>query len=210
MTLARKGRKGWGSKGTRKRSANLRGKQEALKQRSWDAIRVWWAPVLARGKFHIVLLGEDFPGETPEGAAMLVAKVRNALNIRFQKTRAPRVLFTDRGRGFYHASGGEITPEYEAALSEHSLLAYYAENASQQPGNLPDVLLHETAVAWVRLRETITQPRQLWKESVAHFGARLGGIAQYINAWYNVEGLCNDLPKRLRELAAAEGDRLRH
>ena len=48
------------------------------------------------------------------------------------------------------------------------------------------------------------------RQTVADFGATLSGIAQYINAWYNVEGLCNDLPKRLRELAAAEGDRLRH
>ena len=40
------------------------------------------------------------------------------------------------------------------------MLAFYPDNASQQPGNLPDVLLHETAVAWVRLRETITSGKK--------------------------------------------------
>lgn len=208
MTLARKGKKGWGSPKVRKRSANLRGKAEALKQKSWDSIRVWWAPVLARGKLHLELLGEDFPGETPEGAAILVARVRTALNIRFQGTPAPRVLFTDRGQGFYRISGGAITPEYKAALSEHGLRAYYPNNATVQPGNLQDVLLHETAVAWVRLRDTVTQPQRLWKESVAEYGTRLTRVAQHINAKYDVEGLCRQLPKRLRTLQDASGDRL--
>ncbi len=47
MTLARKGAKGWMSSKTKLKSKSLRGKKEALKQKSWDSIRVWWAPVLA-------------------------------------------------------------------------------------------------------------------------------------------------------------------
>ena len=71
-------------------STSLRGKREALKQKSYDGVRVYWAPVLARGKFHIEVLGEELPGETPAGAAILVAKVRSALNVRFQGGAAPR------------------------------------------------------------------------------------------------------------------------
>ena len=126
---------------------NLRGKPEALKQASWDAIRVWWVPVLARGKLHLELLGDEFSGENAQGAAILAAKVRTVLNTRFQGSTAPRVLFTDRGSGFYHQVSGSIT-KYKAALDAHSLRAYYGDNASAQPGNLQDVLLHETSVAW--------------------------------------------------------------
>ena len=84
MTLARKGRRGWGSKKTKGRSTKLRGKKEKLKQRSWDSIRVWWDPILAKGKLHLQVLQDNFPGETAEGAALLVAAVRTALNVRFQ------------------------------------------------------------------------------------------------------------------------------
>ena len=95
-------------------------------------------------------------------------------------------------------------------MSAHSLRAYYDDNASVQPGNLKDVLLHETAVSWVRLRDTRTQPRHLWKETVAEYGTRLTRIAHFINSKYNVESLCRELPQRLRELVAAQGDRLKY
>ena len=67
QTLARKGKKGWISEGSQEQSENLRGKQEALKQNSWDSLRVWWFPMLARGKLHVEVLPEDFPGETEKG-----------------------------------------------------------------------------------------------------------------------------------------------
>ena len=48
----------------------------AVKAKSTDTIRVWFVPVLARGKLHLELLPDDFPGETERGAEILVAKVR--------------------------------------------------------------------------------------------------------------------------------------
>ena len=63
QVIARKGRKGWGSKKTKKKSKNLRGDTGPIKQNQWGTIKVWWAPVLARGKLHIEVLGTDFPGE---------------------------------------------------------------------------------------------------------------------------------------------------
>ena len=71
MILARKAKKGWGSSKTKRESSNLRGNTSKTKQKSWDSIKVWWAPVLTRGKLHIELLGEGFPGETSEGAAIV-------------------------------------------------------------------------------------------------------------------------------------------
>ena len=90
----------------------------------------------------------------------------------------------------------------------HSLRAFYGESAAVQPGNLKDAMLHETAVSWVRLRDSRTQPRHLWKETVAEYGARLAKMAQYINAKHNVEGLCRELPERLRKVVESKGDRL--
>ena len=59
MALAKKGKKGWVSDSHKDHSRNLRGGTETLKQKSWDTIRVWWAPILAQGKLHVVLLGPD-------------------------------------------------------------------------------------------------------------------------------------------------------
>ena len=64
---------------------NLRGKQEVIKQKSWDTMKVWWAPFLCRGKLHVEVFDFEFPGEVPEGAAQLVEKVRAGVNIRFQQ-----------------------------------------------------------------------------------------------------------------------------
>jgi len=209
MTLARKGKRGWGSEETQLQSNSLRGKKETLKQKSYDGVRVYWAPILARGKFHIELLGEDFPGEAPQGAAILVARVRAALNVRFQgDDESPAILFTDRGQGFHHIKNGRITPEYQGALREHGLRTFYGDDASAQPGNLQEVMLHEPAVAWIRKRETVTQTRQPWTETVAEFGARLRGICRHINSKYDVEGLCKELPQRLQSVVGSEGDRI--
>ena len=78
LVLSKKRRKGWGSKNTPLDSDNLAGKPEGKKQKGFDAVRVYWAPILSNGKVHLAVLDEDFPGETADGAAMLVAEVRYA------------------------------------------------------------------------------------------------------------------------------------
>ena len=62
----------------------------------------------------------------------------------------PRTIFTDRGPGFYQASSGTIVAAYKEALAENGFKAFAGGEAKWQPPDLPDVLLHETAVAWVR------------------------------------------------------------
>ena len=66
---------------------------------------------MARGKLHVEMMPEDFPGECPAGAAVLVSKVRSALNVRFQGTTPPRVLFVDRGKGLYTVATASITSQ---------------------------------------------------------------------------------------------------
>ena len=77
-----------------------------------------------------------------------------------------------------------------------------------QPGSLQEVMLHETAVAWVRRRETVTQTQEPWHETVEEFGTRLRAICQHVNANFDVEGLCKKLPERLQKVVDAEGDRI--
>ena len=96
----------------------------------------------------------------------MVAKVKVALNARFKKDPAPKILFTDRGNGFYESGSGVITPTYKKALKEHGLRAFWGQDASIQPGQLQEVMLHETAMAWVRERLSKTQPKNKWEETV--------------------------------------------
>ena len=205
---ARKGGKGWISEGSQTKAANLRGPKEALKQSSWDSLRYWWAPVLVRGKVHVELLGENFPGETPEGAAVLVQKVRAAINIRCRVGDQPKTLFVDRGRGFYATANGKIEQQFADALREHGLKAFMGADASRQPGSLQELMLHETVVAWVRRRLALTCPKKPWEESVEHYEDRLRQAFQYVNEHYDVEGLSQEFPGRVQSLIDASGGKL--
>ena len=210
LTLARKGGSGWYSPGCAWNNENLRGKKESKKQNSWDAIRIWWAPILTRGKLHVVILGEDFPGDNTEGASILVGKVKAALNIRFPNTEHPKILFVDRGSGFWATNSGRINPSFKAALQEHSLKTYYKDCAAIQPGELQEVLLHETAVSWIRYREARNRMAKPWEETEEQFGRRLRGIVQEINDKLDVDGLCRALPARVTKLVARDGGRINH
>ena len=208
QALARKHGKAWMSEGFQRDDKNLRGDKRALKMNSWDTVRVWWAPVLARGKLHVEMLPPNFAGDHPDGAAPLIAKVRAALNVRFPGASPPRVLFVDRGCGFYNAGTGAITPEFKAALADHDLKAFMGDDAARQPGSLWEMMLHETAVSWIRRGLTWSLPSKPWEESVDDYTARLKAVVQRINSEYNVEGLCKELPLRVRDLHEAQGGRL--
>ena len=209
QALARKGKKGWGSPGCEMHSSNLRGKKESEKQQSWDTIRIWWAPILTRGKLHIEVFDATFAGECEAGATALVAKVRAAVNVRFQGgATQPDTLWTDRGKGFYFTGNGHITGAYKQALRDHSFKAALGDDASVQPGNLQELMLHETAVSWIRYRLARTVPTKPWEESREAYTARLKRICEDINANLDVEGLCRGFTKRIEKLVDREGGRL--
>ena len=211
MALARKAKRGGMSPGSELSSENSKGHQEALKQRSWNTMRIWWFPMLSRGKLHVDVFDENFPGETPEGAAELVAKVRSALNVRFQTAASqPNVIFTDRGRGFYFPNSGAITEEYKQALAQNDLQAFMGDEAVLQPGSMQDFLLHETAVSWLRHRLAQSTPKKCWAETRQEYGGRLKRCCEEVNKDLNVEGLSKQLPKRLKLLKDNEGDRLKY
>ena len=139
--------------------------------------------------------------------AILVAKARASLNIRFRGNQ-PDILFTDHGPGFYRTKSGKITPEYKEALAEDSLKAYMGDDASNQPGDLKDLMLHETAVAWLTNRLKVTTPAKAWEETAEAFGTRLKAATDYVNDEYNLENLQRELPERLVKLANQGGGRI--
>ena len=176
---------------------------------SWDTKRVFWVPVLCRGKLHVGQLPDDFPGDRPAGAAEFVRAVRAALNVRFREGALPHVLFTDRGAGFYNPGNGRVTDEYRAALAEHGLQAFMGDSVAVQPGRLPYLMLHETAMSWIRSLLAITLPARPWEESPQQHLSRLKRVAGQVNADYGVAGLCCELPARVEELVRRGGGKLR-
>ena len=74
------------------------------------------------------------------------------------------MLFTDRGAGFFNPGSGAITVEYKTALAAHGLRAFQGDPAAVQPG-MSDLMLHETAVAWIRKKERLALPARPWKKA---------------------------------------------
>ena len=75
------------------------------------------------------------------------------------------------------------------------------DNAIVQPGHMQEVLLHETAVLWIRLRLASTVPNKAWLETKEQYVCQ-----QAQRGW--VEGLCKSLPKRLDLVIEAKGGRI--
>jgi len=69
-------------------------------------------------------------------------------------------------------------------------------------------MLHETAMAWLRIRVAKTLPRNCWTESVDAYHKRLKAACAYTNANHDVEGLCKELPHRVQMLLVSKGDRI--
>ena len=165
-------------------------------------------PVLCQGKLHIEYIGQQFHGDDPRSMAKFVQKLRAAINIRFQGSDQPSTVFTDKGKGFYQLNNSLITPEYKAALGLHGFRAFAGEDASIQPGNLQEAMLHETAVAWIRERLKKTLPKCPWDEGEAAYAKRLKSAATYINENFNVDGLNREFPQRAAAIALAGGGRI--
>ena len=103
---------------------------------------------------------------------------------------------------------GRITQEFQDALHEHGLEAFMGNDASKQPGALSEMLLHETAVAWIRAGLARSLPQRPWEESRAAFGERLHVVVRNINARYDVCALCRAFPARVQLLVEMEGGKI--
>ena len=70
------------------------------------------------------------------------------------------------------------------------------------------MMLHETAMAWVRDRLKKAVPEVAWEEAVEEFGARLKEVAIHVEREYEVAALCRALPGRVAQLNERKGDRI--
>ena len=84
------------------------------------------------------------------------------------------------------------------------------DNAVKQPGSMQDFLLHETAVSWLRHRLAQSTPRQCWLETRPEYASRLKRCCEEVNTDLDVEGLCKQLPKRMKTLDDRKGGRLKY
>ena len=75
-----------------------------------------------------------------------------------------------------------------------------------------NVLLHETAVSWVRkyLKQHPVKLVTSMDENIRRVKALLQEACEHINTYYEVDDLCNSLPDRLALLVEKEGERLKY
>ena len=169
--------------------------------------------MLARGKVRFVEMSDTWQ-QNGEGIATFVAMLPGVLRSMLGgDATLPRVIVSDRGPGFYQSSTGHIVGAYKNAAQEHGFRPYAGDDASGQPPDIPDVLLHETAVAWARyyFRKHPLKKGAGIEAMQGEFRGVLRECAQYINQHYEVDKLCRSFPERLAELAnTAKGGRLNH
>ena len=78
-----------------------------------------------------------------------------------------------------------------------------------QPCHLPELMLREMAVSWLRVRLEQSLPKRPWEETPDAFAGRLRQRCADITAQLNVDGLCRAFPKRIQKLADRKDGRLR-
>ena len=204
--------KRWMSASSRKYSRNLKAAPYAGKQKQGGDAKIWWFVVLTRGVVHLCVMPDEWE-QTGNGIAQFVAKLPAILNNMLgPATPKPRTIMSDRGPGFYQPSRGVIVDAYAAALNTHGFRPFAGDDAKWQPPDLADLLMHETVAAWVRnyfKKNPVRKQRDL-NLSKAAVVAALAACGRYINQEYDVKELCSSMPRRLDELARAQGDRLKY
>ncbi len=195
-----KGNKGYVSDDARQYSRNGRGPPTALKQRGWEGRKMNWVMIRARGHVTIDILPEEWHLDG-EGVATVVRRLEGRLREMLGAgARFPRVLMTDRGTGMYSPSG-QVVAAYEAAVRECNFQLFWGPDAKQQAADMPDLLLHETAVSWFRGSRRKIQPVVApWHETPAQWSRRAMQALDEVNLHCDAEGLCMSFPRPRRRV----------
>ena len=205
-------RKRWASEDCLEYSRNQRGSNHAGKQKQKGDRKVWWFIVLARGKVHVEVMGGSFK-QTGVDMATMVGRLPKILrNMVGPDAALPRIVMSDRGPGFFNNMTGHIVRAYGEALVDNGFRPFAGEDASNQPPDVPDLLLHETAVGWIRnyLRNHPFDRSGSLDDQERILRKLLKQCTTHINAKYDVDGLCYRFPARLQEMIDKGGGRLRN
>ena len=207
MKQALKGEKGWVSDNAKGKNRNRRGPKTALSQTTWEGTKMNWVIILARGVISVDILPLDWELDS-EGMATVVRRLGGRLrDMLGDDARLPRTLMTDRGTGMY-APSGRVTNAYDCAVDECGFKLFWGPDAKQQSPEMPDLLLHETAVSWVRNALRRMKPETMpWKEGPAQWSRRMMRAVGEANL-SDVNGLCRQFPERVEECIAAGGAKL--
>ena len=81
------------------------------------------------------------------------------------------------------------------------LRALMGDDASNQAGDSQEVMLHETAVSWLRVRERETVPAKAWLETREQFTTRLKACCEAVNKDLDVEGMNRSFLNESRSFA---------
>ena len=199
----------WMSNDSRKYSRNLRASPYAGKQARWGDRRQWWFVVLFRGHVHFEFMPDSWQ-QTGDGLKVFIERLPGILSKRLGDDAWPRVVFSDRGPGLYQTSSGHIVGIYQKALQDGGFRPFAGADASWQPADIPNVLLHETVVGWVRAyvkRNPLERTENL-ERNVTNLKITMEACRRHIQSEYDVEGLCTSFRGRLAKLVAAKGGRL--
>ena len=101
---------------------------------------------------------------------------------------------------------------YSEALRREGFRPFAGESAAGQPADCPDVLLHETAAGWLRklFKKHPFRRAAGVDRNVERVKSLMAQCVDHINREHDVHDLCSAWPRRLVELVAAEGERLKY
>jgi hypothetical protein len=146
--------------------------------------------------------------QTGQGMTTFAAKLPAVLDKMLgDQVKKPRVVFSDRGPGFYQASTGRIVHAYKGALGANGFRPFAGEEAKWQPADLADMHTHEAVAAWVR-RYFRVHPDTKTADLDRNCKSFLNGMKdceKYINEHYEILQLCGSMPARLQMLIDAKG-----
>ena len=200
----------WMSKDARVYSRNLRAAPYAGKQASWGDKRVWWFMVFARGKVRLPIMKDGWE-QNAEGMATMVNQLPKLLKAMLGNAAKPRVLLTDRGPGFYNGNHGIICQKYSSALTAHGFRPFAGRDASSQPPDIADLLLHESVAAGVRkyFRGNPVKWGEDQEKNVRAFTKNLKECEKYLNQHHDLTKLSLSFPRRVQKLVKEKGRRQR-
>ena len=108
-----------------------------------------------------------------------------------------------------HNPHGKVDNVYADSLERNGFYLLWGRDAALQSPDMPDVLLHETAVAWFRNVFRKIKPDVLpWEETPEQWARRAKRAVALVNAKYDVAGLCRQFPSRLQAGIDGGGERL--
>ena len=105
---------------------------------------------------------------------------------------------------------GQATGSYAEGVKAAGLRLYTGTDAPDQPSELADFLLHETAIACFKRNLNAASPESKpWQETHKAFQKRVSRVVKEANKRCDFRLLCCEYLIRLEGLVARKGDRLK-